>query len=184
MVDAWPTLLEWGSGPKSPNRYSGDLLWLRCSVGWSLSRAGSARVLDHPYATPDIKLSRAYGYLPVHADFYIGSLRDKHVHFLCDCVTTVAHLNVQGSSSRQMSNLAQRIWATALENRTTILYPLSTWLKGAGTALQMDCLMSLQYGWRLHLGVWQYVARLWTLHMVDRVASLSSIQLPRDNSLC
>ena len=107
-------------------------------------------------------------------------LEGKSVQFLCDSVTAVAYLNNLGGPSVALTDLAERIWATALANRITLsARHLAGTLNDWADRLSR---LPVQYEWKLNPVLFDMLDHMWGPHTIDRFASFSTTQLPQYNS--
>lgn len=111
---------------------------------------------------------------------FIDTLKNKNVQFLTDNVCAAAYINFQGGPCQDLTQLAQAIWSTALENHITVC---ARHLAGSDNG-RADGLSRLApiYEWKLHPRLWRHLDSRWGPHSIDRFASITTTQLPRYNS--
>ncbi len=111
---------------------------------------------------------------------YSPLLQGKSVQLLSDNMTTVAYLNNMGGPVSELTMLAERIWAVALEQQITLQAKHVSGVSNV-TADRLSRL-PVQYEWMLHPRIFAALDNMWGPHSVDRFASLSTAQLPKYNS--
>lgn len=107
-------------------------------------------------------------------------LTDKCVQIMSDSATTVAYLNNLGGPKANLTQVAESVWATALQHNIDII---ARHVPGV-TNTQADYLsrISTRYEWMLHPGLFQQLDYLWGPHTIDRFASLITAQTSVYNS--
>jgi len=107
-------------------------------------------------------------------------LQGKAVTVLSDNITTCAYLNHLGGPVRDLTKLAQAVWALVfkldIDLRAHYL-PGKLNVQADGLSRQ-KCL----YEWKLNPGLFRHIDRMFGPHTVDRFASFQTRQLPRYNS--
>ena len=95
-------------------------------------------------------------------------------------MTAVAYVRNMGGPILKLTDLAESIWAFALQNNISLQVLHVPGLDNC----HADYLsrLSQQYEWQLNPALFAYIDRLWGPHTVDRFASLATAQLPTYNS--
>lgn len=111
---------------------------------------------------------------------FASELRGKSVQIMSDSATTVAYLNNMGGPKANLTQVAESVWATALEHNIVIQ---ARHVPGV-TNTHADYLSRLptQYEWMLHPSMFAYLDYLWGPHSIDRFASQNTAQLRTYNS--
>ena len=111
---------------------------------------------------------------------FIPVLKGKTVTVFSDNITTVANINFMGSSHRDLSEVASKIWSLAIRNSIEIQ---AKFLPGKSN-VHADFLSRLpqKYEWILHPHIFAYLDRLYGPHTIDRFASMTTSHLPTYNS--
>jgi len=109
-----------------------------------------------------------------------AALRGKTIQILTDSVTTAAYVNFQGGIHPELSDIATKIWITAIKFNLTIS---AKWLAGRlnKTADRLSRLDN-KSNWALHPYVYRHLDRIWGPHTIDRFACMNSAQCQKYNS--
>lgn len=108
-------------------------------------------------------------------------IKGQVLQVLSDNITTVAYISHLGGPSAELSQLAQAIWAEAIDLGVQLR---SKHLAGS-LNIHADQLSRLEspYEWRLHPKVFALLDRQWGPHTIDRFASMMTTHLPMYNSM-
>jgi len=111
---------------------------------------------------------------------FANLIRNKSVQVLTDNTTSVAYVMNMGGPSRELTDVAERIWSSALDLNVSLQVKhiagvTNTWADHLSRLL-------IQYEWKLQRSVFNHLDYVWGPHTLDRFASISTTQLPRYNS--
>lgn len=111
---------------------------------------------------------------------FAPDFRGMAIQILTDSSTVVAYVNNLGGPVRDLTNVAERIWATAFAHGMTLE---AKHVSGVSN-VEADRLSRLpvQYEWMLHPRLFACLDAMWGPHSIDRFASLSTAQIDRYNS--
>ncbi len=111
---------------------------------------------------------------------FLPMIKGKSVQIVSDNISTVAYLNHQGGSAKNLSDIATSIWSLAFRMDIHIS---ARYLAGKENILA-DRLSRLNpcYEWMIHPRIFHWLDTMWGPHTVDRFATLTTTQLPRYNS--
>ena len=108
------------------------------------------------------------------------ALRGKTVQILTDSVTTAAYVNFQGGIHADLSDIATKIWITAIKFNLSIS---AKWLAGKlNTTADRLSRLDNKSNWALHPYVYRHLDGIWGPHTIDRFACMNSTKCPRYNS--
>lgn len=107
-------------------------------------------------------------------------IKNKHIQILSDNITAIAYLNHMGGPGKDLTQLAQVIWAECLENNIMIT---ARHLPGKNN-IAADRLSRLndKSEWRLHPQIFDMLDVMWGPHTVDRFSSFVTTHLPFYNT--
>ncbi|GFR84553.1 reverse transcriptase [Elysia marginata] len=111
---------------------------------------------------------------------FLPIIRDKTVTIFSDNITTVANINLMGSSHKDLSDI-KKIWGLALRNSIAVQ---ARYLPGKANS-HTDYLSRLpqKYEWILHPHIFAFLNNLYGPHSTDWFASMSTTHCAAYNSL-
>jgi hypothetical protein len=111
---------------------------------------------------------------------FSSRVRQQSIQVLTDNSTTVAYINNMGGPVRQLSDLAEQIWAFVLNQKANLV---AKHICGVlNTEADYLSRLPIQYEWMLHPTLFRYIDQLWGPHTLDRFASISTAQIDTYNS--
>ena len=99
---------------------------------------------------------------------FANDLSGKSVLILSDNVSVVAYINMHGGPSRNLTNIATKIWSFMVQNQ--IEAKLKHLRRKNYVADQLSRYSS-EYDWMLFPNIFRYLDTLWRPHTCDRFAS-------------
>ena len=112
---------------------------------------------------------------------FLPLIRGKTVTIFSDNITTVANINLHGSSHKDLTDIATKIWSLVIRNSMSLQ---AKFLAGKSNC-HADRLSRLpqQYEWILHPLLYAFLDDQYGPHTIDRFASMNTAQCERYNSL-
>ena len=172
---------DWNGSPLVTNPVEVQIWTDSSDTGWGcvLNDKEGSGVWDSDIACEHINFKELLTILYALLCFR-DDLQHKSVRILCDNMTAVAYVRNMGGPILKLTDLAESIWAFALQNNISLQVLHVPGLDNC----HADYLsrLSQQYEWQLNPALFAYIDRLWGPHTVDRFASLATAQLPTYNS--